>query len=68
MEKIRSLFFTALEACEEKSEQIESPNINNNYPKTKQTIRMLLNDLSKMRNIASIHQNVTPSYPPATGY
>uniref|UniRef100_A0A1Q3F4E5 Putative phd finger domain protein n=1 Tax=Culex tarsalis TaxID=7177 RepID=A0A1Q3F4E5_CULTA len=46
----------ALEAYDDKSELLESPTAKN-YPKTKQTIHMLLNDLTKMKKIAAIHRS-----------
>ncbi|XP_058831300.1 uncharacterized protein LOC131689929 [Topomyia yanbarensis] len=46
----------ALEAYDEKPELLESPTAKN-YPKTKQTIHMLLNDLIKMKKIAAIHRS-----------
>ncbi|XP_055536145.1 uncharacterized protein LOC129724892 [Wyeomyia smithii] len=46
----------ALEAYDDKSELLESPTAKN-YPKTKQTIHMLLNDLVKMKKIAAIHRS-----------
>ncbi|XP_058459469.1 uncharacterized protein LOC131435506 [Malaya genurostris] len=46
----------ALEAYDDKSELLESPTAKN-YPKTKQTIHMLLNDLIKMKKIAAIHRS-----------
>uniref|UniRef100_A0A182RML3 MBD domain-containing protein n=1 Tax=Anopheles funestus TaxID=62324 RepID=A0A182RML3_ANOFN len=46
-----------LEAYDEKAELLESPTAKN-YPKTKQTIHMLLNDLLKMKKIAEIHSDL----------
>ncbi|XP_050073620.1 uncharacterized protein LOC126561487 [Anopheles maculipalpis] len=46
-----------LEAYDEKADLLESPTAKN-YPKTKQTIHMLLNDLLKMKKIAEIHTDL----------
>ncbi|XP_055626102.1 uncharacterized protein LOC129768456 [Toxorhynchites rutilus septentrionalis] len=46
----------ALEAYDDKPELLESPTAKN-YPKTKQTIHMLLNDLMKVKKIAAIHRS-----------
>uniref|UniRef100_A0A182LSN2 MBD domain-containing protein n=1 Tax=Anopheles culicifacies TaxID=139723 RepID=A0A182LSN2_9DIPT len=46
-----------LEAYDEKADLLESPTAKN-YPKTKQTIHMLLNDLLKMKKIAEIHSDL----------
>ncbi|XP_055612035.1 PHD finger protein 20-like protein 1 [Uranotaenia lowii] len=46
----------ALEAYDDKSDLLESPTAKN-YPKTKQTIHMLLNDLVKLKKIAAIHRS-----------
>ncbi|XP_065082151.1 PHD finger protein 20-like protein 1 [Ochlerotatus camptorhynchus] len=46
----------ALEAYDDKAELLESPTAKN-YPKTKQTIHMLLNDLVKMKKISAIHRS-----------
>uniref|UniRef100_A0A2M4BB81 Putative phd zn-finger n=1 Tax=Anopheles marajoara TaxID=58244 RepID=A0A2M4BB81_9DIPT len=43
-----------LEAFDDKADLLESPT-ETNYPKTKQTIHMLLNDLMQMKKIAAIH-------------
>ncbi|XP_058066858.1 uncharacterized protein LOC131216394 [Anopheles bellator] len=43
-----------LEAYDEKADLLESPTAKN-YPKTKQTIHMLLNDLMQLKKIAAIH-------------
>lgn len=53
----------ALEAYDDKSELLESPTAKN-YPKTKQTIHMLLNDLDKMKKISAIHRSAQqpPTY------
>ncbi|XP_058120413.1 uncharacterized protein LOC131284768 [Anopheles ziemanni] len=45
-----------LEAYDEKADLLESPTAKN-YPKTKQTIHMLLNDLLKMKKIGAIHSD-----------
>uniref|UniRef100_A0A6E8VPR2 MBD domain-containing protein n=1 Tax=Anopheles coluzzii TaxID=1518534 RepID=A0A6E8VPR2_ANOCL len=46
-----------LEAYDEKADLLESPTAKN-YPKTKQTIHMLLNDLLKMKKIGEIHSDM----------
>uniref|UniRef100_A0A182WC62 MBD domain-containing protein n=1 Tax=Anopheles minimus TaxID=112268 RepID=A0A182WC62_9DIPT len=46
-----------LEAYDEKADLLESPTAKN-YPKTKQTIHMLLNDLLRMKKIAEIHSDL----------
>uniref|UniRef100_A0A182QI19 MBD domain-containing protein n=1 Tax=Anopheles farauti TaxID=69004 RepID=A0A182QI19_9DIPT len=46
-----------LEAYDEKADLLESPTAKN-YPKTKQTIHMLLNDLVKMKKIGEIHSDL----------
>ncbi|XP_062564376.1 uncharacterized protein LOC134227114 [Armigeres subalbatus] len=53
----------ALEAYDDRSELLESPTAKN-YPKTKQTIHMLLNDLDKMKKISAIHRSAQqpPTY------
>lgn len=53
----------ALEAYDDKAELLESPTAKN-YPKTKQTIHMLLNDLDKMKKISAIHRSAQqpPTY------
>ncbi|ETN64740.1 phd finger [Anopheles darlingi] len=43
-----------LEAFDDKADLLESPT-ETNYPKSKQTIHMLLNDLMQMKKIAAIH-------------
>uniref|UniRef100_A0AAG5D9Y5 MBD domain-containing protein n=1 Tax=Anopheles atroparvus TaxID=41427 RepID=A0AAG5D9Y5_ANOAO len=45
-----------LEAYDDKADLLESPTAKN-YPKTKQTIHMLLNDLLKMKKIGAIHSD-----------
>ncbi|XP_053683737.1 PHD finger protein 20-like protein 1 [Sabethes cyaneus] len=52
----------ALEAYDDKPELLESPTAKN-YPKTKQAIHMILNDLVKMKKIAEIHKSL--QQPPA---
>uniref|UniRef100_A0A182NJ64 MBD domain-containing protein n=1 Tax=Anopheles dirus TaxID=7168 RepID=A0A182NJ64_9DIPT len=46
-----------LEAYDEKADLLESPTAKN-YPKTKQTIHMLLDDLVKMKKIGEIHSDI----------
>uniref|UniRef100_A0A182PFL4 MBD domain-containing protein n=1 Tax=Anopheles epiroticus TaxID=199890 RepID=A0A182PFL4_9DIPT len=46
-----------LEAYDEKADLLESPTAKN-YPRTKQTIHMLLNDLLKMKKIGEIHSDL----------
>ncbi|XP_053675318.1 uncharacterized protein LOC128725588 [Anopheles nili] len=51
-----------LEAYDEKADLLESP-MAKNYPKTKQTIQMLLNDLLRMKKIAEIHSDFNSLVP-----
>uniref|UniRef100_U5ET92 Putative mbd-r2 n=1 Tax=Corethrella appendiculata TaxID=1370023 RepID=U5ET92_9DIPT len=53
----------ALEALDDKANILESPSSSKSYPKSKQVIQMLINDLGKMQKLADIHGQSIPPPP-----